>query len=471
MSSIIPGRVAAILPALVAGLLFPFSLPAQGFGIYEHGTCAMGRAGAAVARGCGDGSEIFFNPAQLTDGEGFTVTAGVTGIFADGSFTADGTGESTELATDAAWVPHVFVRRPVGDRWGVGLGLYAPYGLANEWPTDFEGAFVGHRAELQSIYVQPTLAFDLADRISIGVGVAAVTGSVELARKLDLSAQPVPPSAGLPAGTTFGQLGVPFHTAFANVALEGDSDTGVGINVGVEVELSDDVSVGVRYLSAVELEYDGNADFEQLATGLVLPPDNPFGVPGGTSLDVVLAGTGIFAEGGPLSDQAVVTRIETPAQLVAGVAARITPRLELMADYQWTGWSAFDRVPLDFELAPDDELVEEFEDTHGIRLGAEYALADGWTARAGYVYHTAASPDQTVTPLLPEAVRNELTAGIGWSAGGLLTVDAAYQYIDQNDRRGRVRNAPRGEDPTVDLNSGLYSFEGHLFGVTLSVHF
>lgn len=463
-------RPTAILP-LLAALLLPLPTLAQGFAIYEHGTCVMGRAGAAVAHGCGDGSEIFFNPAQLTDGEGWTVTAGITGIFADGTFTADRTGESTELTTDPAWVPHVFVRRPLGDRWGVGLGVYAPYGLANEWPTSFDGAFVGYRAELQSIYVQPTLAFDLSERISLGVGVAAVTGSVELARRLDLSAQPVPAAAGLPAGTTFGQLGVPFHTAFADVDLRGDADTGVGVNIGLEVALSDGVSLGVRYLTAVEIEYDGTADFTQVSTGLVLPPENPFGLPGGTPLDVLLAASGIFAEGGPLSDQGVVTRIEMPAQLVAGLAARLTRGFRITADYQWTGWSAFDRVPLEFETAPPDELVEEFEDTHAVRVGGEYALADAWTVRAGYLHHTAASPDQTVTPLLPEGVRNEVTTGVGWSDGDLLTVDAAYHYIGQNDRRGRVRNPPPGQEPTVDLNSGLYSFSGHLFGVTLSVHF
>src|SRR5437667_445077 len=43
----------------------PGLLAAQGFGIYEQGTCAMGRAGTGIAAPCGDGSAIFFNPAGL----------------------------------------------------------------------------------------------------------------------------------------------------------------------------------------------------------------------------------------------------------------------------------------------------------------------------------------------------------------------------------------------------------------------
>src|SRR5207247_10636907 len=43
----------------------PGLLAAQGFGIYEQGTCAMGLAGTGVATPCPDGSALFFNPAGL----------------------------------------------------------------------------------------------------------------------------------------------------------------------------------------------------------------------------------------------------------------------------------------------------------------------------------------------------------------------------------------------------------------------
>jgi long-chain fatty acid transport protein len=46
-------------------LAAPRTILAQGYGVYEHGTCAMARAGTAVASPCDDGSTIFFNPAGL----------------------------------------------------------------------------------------------------------------------------------------------------------------------------------------------------------------------------------------------------------------------------------------------------------------------------------------------------------------------------------------------------------------------
>jgi long-subunit fatty acid transport protein len=43
-----------------------------------------------------------------------------------------------------------------------------------------------------------------------------------------------------------------------------------------------------------------------------------------------------------------------------------------------------------------------------------------------------------------------------------VTGDLAYQYIHQNDRRGRTRALP---------NNGLYTFSAHLVGVSLAFTF
>jgi hypothetical protein len=50
-------RVALLL---VAGV--PAIAGAQGFGVYEHNTCAMARAGVTAANPCPDGSAIFLIP-------------------------------------------------------------------------------------------------------------------------------------------------------------------------------------------------------------------------------------------------------------------------------------------------------------------------------------------------------------------------------------------------------------------------
>ena len=74
---------------VLAGAAAPAGLAAQGYGIYEHGTCMMGRAGTGTASPCADGSAIFFNPAGIVGSGRGTLGAGVTYIGPTGSFTDD----------------------------------------------------------------------------------------------------------------------------------------------------------------------------------------------------------------------------------------------------------------------------------------------------------------------------------------------------------------------------------------------
>jgi len=87
--------------------------------------------------------------------------------------------------------------------------------------------------------------------------------------------------------------------------------------------------------------------------------------------------------------------------------------------------------------------------------------------RGGWLHHSAAAPPQTVTPLLPEAERNEMTMGLGLPIGRRGHVDLAYQHIWQADRRGRTIDVPRGPASSA-LNNGLYTATANLFAASLS---
>ncbi|HTK41296.1 MAG TPA: hypothetical protein VL287_06860, partial [Gemmatimonadales bacterium] len=79
---------------------------------------------------------------------------------------------------------------------------------------------------------------------------------------------------------------------------------------------------------------------------------------------------------------------------------------------------------------------------------------------------------------LPEGDRSSFTVGLGTRLGTSFRIDAAYQYIDQGDRRGRtvpldLSVCPGGTPcpALVDQNNGLYQFHAHLFGATFSYEF
>ena len=452
---------AGVLVGVLATL--PRPAAAQGFSINEHGSCAMGRAGTGTASPCKDGSGMFFNPAGIGLPDGATVASlGSTFIAPSGDFTDATTGEVSTLEDHVYPVPSFYLVHGFSDDVSAGLGVFAPYGLATEWPEGSQGRFLGYYSNVKGIYVQPTVAVALGKNLKVGAGVDFGYARVELKRHVDLSEQEAAP------GVSFANLGVATGTDFADAAVEGDAMT-TGFHVGAIYQLTSRFSIGVRYLAKQTAEVDdGEASFEQIETGLVLAPNNPLGLPAGTPVDALVASQ--FEPGGSLVDQTGTVELPFPAQLSVGVTFKANDKWTLLVDMQKTYWEAFDVLPLDFELLGAQPLYEYYENTIGWRFGTEYAISPKAIVRLGYITHDAAAPDETVTPNLPEGPRSEITAGFGTRLGEHLVLDLAYQYIDQADREGRTTDGGL-EIPTAAVNNGLYQFSAHLFGANFSYTF
>jgi long-chain fatty acid transport protein len=460
-----------------AAVLFSHAAFAQGFGVYEQGACVMGRAGTGVAKPCPDGSSIFFNPANITRTPD-VVSIGGTLIAPRGTFTNDLTGIQSELAHKYRPVPNFYLVKGVDlggtvNRAAFGVGVFAPYGLTTEWPDTQEVRFLGYRTDIRAIYVQPTVAVQLAHRVSIGGGLDLNFAHVQLKQRVDLSTQTAAP------GVTFAMLGIPAGTDFADANLDGNS-THVGFHVGISAQVSDWLDVGARYLSRQSVSFDNaSAEFGQVPTNLVVPAALP-GIPAGTPVDALVASQ--FTGSGLLTTQSASTVVRLPDAAVFGVAVRAVPKLTLLSDVQYTHWKYFDSVVVAFEKLPVEALHFDDQDVWGFRVGGEFEATPSLTLRGGWYTHNGASADYAVTPNLPEGNRSSFAGGIGVQVSKGFRIDAAYQYIDQADRRGRtvpLAGFPAGCDISsgavcpalTQQNNGLYSFHAHLFGATFSYAF
>lgn len=464
---------------LVAGALLGTALAsaaplqAQGSGVMTHSSCATAMGFAGVARPCDDGSALLVQPGAMAQ-QRSVVGLGWTGITTGGSFTYDTTLVKITREDYTSSVPFGYANFRITDKLAAGIGAFNPYGLLIEWPdtSAFEGRYVSYRTDLKNIYVQPTLAYQLTPWLAVGAGLDVIFASIEINQYADLYSTPT-----TTPGVTFGNLGIARNTPFARVKLTGDG-TGYTFNAGAVANFSPRFSMGVRYLHEATIDYDGDADFTQLNTGLIIPsgtprhPLNPTANP--LPLDQgVLAP--LFADTAALGDQGVKTSLTLPAQLVVGVAIHPVPSLTLMADYQWTQWSTWNEAPIDFEnrAARDQTLVLDYQDTDTYRFGAEWAATESLRLRGGFIYNTAAQKEFSVSSLLPEAERNYYSAGIGYRFGNGLAIDAGYQLVDQSDRRGRVRSTTpeMTDEQKRALNVGLYQADASVFNVTLSYRF
>jgi long-chain fatty acid transport protein len=447
----------------------PAVASAQAFGLNEIGSCAIARGFAATAVPCDDGSSIYWNPGALPSNRGYTVLAGVTSIAVSGNFLQDTTRTTYDPDLPVSYVPHLFINYRGAGKLAYGVGMYVPYGLTSQWRDDFPGRFAALKASLQTIYVQPNIAYQLNDNWSVGGGPVIGHSSIELIQGIDLSQQIANPAAGI----TFGQLGIPKRTEFARATLKGSS-MAYGADFGVHGQLNPVWQMGLRFLTQVTFSYDdADATFEQRPTGLILAANNPLGAPAGTPVDALLAGQ--FTGTGKLQAQKVATHIQHPAQVQVGFAYTGYQNTTLSLEYAYVGWKSFRELPVDFtaadtaRTATDKVLREDYNNTSTFRFGAEHRLMNGIALRAGVSAGTAAAPDETVTPLLPEQDRSTASFGAGLPIGKRFTLDASYAHVFTPGRRGRLDERPDGSTTAqaIALNNGSYALSANIFSVSL----
>ena len=463
-----PHRASRYMLALVL-LATPLAARAQAFGLNEIGSCAIARGFAATAAPCDDASSIYWNPAALPRQRGFSFYGGASAIKINGDFTRDTTLQQWKGDVPTAVVPHVFLNWRRDDQLALGFGVYVPYGLTSQWSDDFPGRFAAKKASLRTIYFQPNIAYQVTKDWSVGGGPIIGHSSVELIQGIDLSAQP---TSSAPNAPTFGQVGIPKYTEFARASLKGSANA-LGFTLGVHGQLTPTWQMGARFLSQLSFKYDNaDATFEQRQTGLTAAANNPFGVPGGTPIDAVVAGSGIFNT--VLISQKVQTQIQHPAQVQVGFAYTGLERTTLSAEYSYVGWKSFNQLPVNFQgPAPSKVLIENYNNTSGIRMGVDHRLLSGPSLRAGFMATTAAAPDETVTPLLPEQDRELGMVGFGYPFGGRFALDGSYAHVFAPGRRGRIdeRTATMTTAQALALNSGAYTLNANIFSLSLKANF
>lgn len=412
---------------------------AGGYQINEHGARSLAMGGAFAAQ-ASDGAAIFFNPAGLAFQKGFKVYLGTTLIMPSGTFKS---GAKETKMVDQTFTPiNVYATYALDNGLTFGIGVYNPYGLGTEWPTDWDGQQMAVKTDLQTFYINPTVAYKVSDKLSVGVGFSYVTGKVTLAQR-------VPTLQALP--------GTP-ATKDGTVNLDGTGNA-TNFNLGILYKATDALSIGLSYRSETKIEFEGTAKFTDMAALAGPVPANFF--PGGTGK----------------------TTLPMPSNIIVGVAYKVTKDFTIEADYQHVGWKAYDQLKLDIPVGPSvtlapgmtigplqgpSTLVKNWEDGYLIRVGGEYKL-DKLALRAGFIYDKTPQPDAVVEPMLPDANRMEVTVGLGYQFSESVAAHVGYQIISFADRDGKLSRRTAVTAPTVI--SGTYSNSANLLAFNLEFCF
>lgn len=379
------------LAAAIAAVSFP--VIANGLAINEQSASSMGTGFAGRSSAVLDASTVYGNPAGMSRLDRTEVSGGLALIDAStdirdarGALPGSNDGDMVPFTP----VPFGYFVTPLNERWHAGFGVYVPFGVISDYENAFQGRYYGEYSSVRVVTFQPTLSYQINDRVSVGFGptINRIDG------KLTRSVAFVPPTTpvALPDG---------------RVSILGD-DIGYGFNAGVLVDLTDDLSWGLTYRSKVDYTLEGRTK----ASGFPGP----------------LAGAN-----GQYDAELDFT---SPESVDTSLTYELDDYWTLYGGLTWTRWSRLQEIVVENEAAPANltRIQEEqnWSDTWSFAVGASYQLNPTWVLRTGFAWDRSPTTDEDRTVRIPVGNRKVLSLGAGWRLSDDITIDAAYAYLHED---------------------------------------
>jgi long-chain fatty acid transport protein len=378
---------------------------AAGFALIEQNASGMGNAyagGSAIAE---DASTIYFNPAGMTYLPDSQLVFAAHAIRPSADFIDNGSiagtgkplnGTGGDIG-DLALLPNFYYAKTISPKVRLGLGINAPFGLKTEYDSNWLGRFQGIKSELKTININPSIAFKVNDKLSLGAGVSAMRTSATLTRAVN-----------------FGAGGE------GSVVIKGD-DWGFGYNLGAIYQFTPDTRLGIAYRSKVDQTLTGDAIFTR-----------PAAVPFATAPDGAISASATLPENVSLS-----------------VFTKANDQWDFMGDITWTRWSRFKELRILRDTGALLSLTpENWENTLRFSAGASYRYNQDIKLRAGVAYDQEAIKDQFRTARIPGNDRTWLSIGAQYKVSENSAVDIGYSHLF-------IKDAPIDDNQTATANGRI----------------
>lgn len=392
-------RVSLLAGTALLSVGLSHSVQAAGFFIQEQSVSAGGSAYAGAVSNTKDASTIFFNPAGMTQLDGAQVNLGVQLLLPSSELENTGstntifpgglplvsvptTGGDGGNPYEPTPVPSFYAAMPVpmvNGLWA-GIGVSAPFGLANKYDEDYFGRFDSIETELKVYDIQPSLAYKINDRVSVGGALnvqyaeAKLTGAV---------------SNAVSEGTS---------------KLEGD-DWGYGYTLGAQFKIMPETTLGLNYRSSVHHDLEGEVTVEGLTP--VLPF---FPAPNGVT---------------PASASLV-----TPDIASIGLSHRLNDKWTIMGQANWFGWNEFNDITAISDAGGVITSVDQnYQTVWSYAVGAEYEYSPEWTFRGGIQFDNTPTTDEYRTTRTPDGDRTWFATGATYTLNDRFSLDMNATYI------------------------------------------
>jgi len=492
------------LSIFIAATLIPAAFASNGTQIGTVGARSTG-LGSCFRGLADDWSAVYFNPAGLTQLGKWTIGGSTGLIMPRGSYTAASypvypfSGMYT-TPVDATpknfYVPSIGIFYKPSEKFVVGVGVYAPFGLGTEWdlltlPSSYGNATGISKqnenySDHQVIDVQPTVAFKLSEKISVGLGVSYVWGKMAIDQVV-LALNPAAEhwtelKGGLALiGITLPDLTLDQYRIAVENNLSGDGSA-YGFNFGLHFKLSEKLSVGLsgRYWTDLKLSGTNKKTMimhgDQVKAGIIqaLPgavfadQNDPTGEVNKAQLLALFSGQNI-----PDKYDAKAN-LPLPMTLGGGIAFKPCQKLTLTADFSWTNWAKWDKIAVTGKNHETINLEENWKNTVELGGGFEFLAVEKESSkffvRGGFYTVNTPAPDETMSPTILDPHRRYIiTGGLGLNLGKI-SFNLAYENVlfKNKDVKEYVFDPTTG---AAENYAGLYKFHATVitFGTSIGL--
>lgn len=383
---------------ITASLLGGMMVYAGGFRVSLQGVKQL--AMAHTSAHAEDASVAFFNPAGISFiPNKLSVVAGGFGIGTKVSYQSLETGESYSTDSPLGTPIYAAIAYKATDKISVGFSVTTPFGSTVQWPQGWTGNEIVDKMQLKSIFFQPMISVKMADWVSVGASYIYATGAVDWDRSLN-------------------QVG-------GSMNLKDDKAKGQGFGLGFYFRPDEKLDVSIAYRSPVDMKAEnGKVTFNMPA---YLFPSRGLDANGQDTFKATL----------PLVEEYTI-----------GATYKVTPKWQVSADFNYTGWANYNALTLDFEnallnpTAADPTIVrniKNFKNTRTWRFGTQYQFNSLIAGRLGYYYDESPYTDEYFIPETPSFNNNVLTGGIGLNFNKVkVDVSGAYAFMQSREAKNAL---------------------------------
>jgi long-chain fatty acid transport protein len=359
---------------IAIALAWPLASSAGGLYLYEIGTSDLGFAGAGTAARAEDVSTVYSNPAGMTRLAGNQVTVGGQALYGKAEYKLDGNGQlsGSNPGNSIGWLPGMsaFYSHSVSNDLKLGIATYGNFGLAENFGNTWAGRNLVDKTALMAMTIQPTMAYRIDDKWSVGGGLTANYGVLRLER------------VAVVGGANQEQK---------------DTDWSYGARLGVMYEMSKSTRVGLVWNSKTEFNFNVNPTV-----------------------------TGIL---GRTYTTPFAANVPTPQQLMWSVYQRLSDRWAMMGNLGWQQWSHFANTTVE-TLGTTTTSSLQLKDTFHVAYGAQYTLNAQTKLNAGVAFDTSMYKNQSQTSFAaPNGDTWRFGTGLQYALSPKEDIGVAAEYL------------------------------------------